>query len=50
MYTVSNCVACCKSCNFTKGSRLSYQEMLAVGKMRRLNEDRAEGHQAQPIS
>lgn len=34
-YTKENCVVCCKSCNWTKCSNLSYEEMLAVGKMRK---------------
>ena len=34
-YTYANCVVCCKKCNYTKGYRLTYDEMLIVGKMRR---------------
>lgn len=29
-YTVDNCAACCGPCNFLKGNRLSYDEMLVV--------------------
>lgn len=36
-YTKKNCVVCCPSCNETKGSHLTYEEMLAVGKLRRKN-------------
>ena len=34
-YTKDNCVVCCPRCNETKGYLLTYEEMLAVGKLRR---------------
>lgn len=34
-YTKKNCVVCCPECNLTKSNKLSYEEMLAVGKIRR---------------
>lgn len=34
-YTKKNCVVCCPSCNETKGHLLTYEEMLAVGNLRR---------------
>lgn len=36
-YTFENCVPCCWNCNLTKGNRLTFQEMVAVGSMRRHN-------------
>jgi hypothetical protein len=33
-YSKENCVVCCSSCNFTKGHRLTYEEMVVVGRMR----------------
>lgn len=37
-YSKENCVVCCWSCNEAKGSKLSYEEMLAVGNLRRKKE------------
>lgn len=34
-YVISNVVTCCGDCNRTKGDRLSYLEMVAVGKLLR---------------
>jgi hypothetical protein len=34
-YTKENCVVCCYSCNVTKSSKLTYEEMVAVGNIRR---------------
>jgi hypothetical protein len=34
-YTGANCVVCCWSCNITKSDKLSYEEMVVVGSMRR---------------
>lgn len=31
-YVTGNCVACCQECNAVKGNRLTYEEMLVVGK------------------
>jgi hypothetical protein len=36
-YIKDNCVVCCPSCNEAKGSHLTYEEMLAVGRLRRRN-------------
>ena len=34
-YSKENCVVCCPECNKAKGYLLTYEEMLAVGKLRR---------------
>jgi len=40
-YTKDNCVVCCAICNYFKGDRFSYDEMLEIGKtFRRLKEAR----------
>lgn len=42
-YTKANCVACCNLCNWTKGSRFTYEEfMLLCPIIRRILEDRTE--------
>src|ERR1019366_1694330 len=35
-YTAENCVVCCFSCNTTKSNKLTYEETVAVGSIRRL--------------
>jgi hypothetical protein len=35
-YEVSNCVPCCAVCNFTKNEHISYDEMIAIMRMRNL--------------
>jgi len=40
-YTKDNCVVCCSDCNFTKGNRFSYDEMLKLGVIiRQINQER----------
>jgi hypothetical protein len=39
-YTKDNCVVCCPTCNFTKCNLLTYEEMVAVGDIRRKNRDK----------
>lgn len=34
-YSADNCVVACWSCNRTRGDKLSYEEMLVIGKMRK---------------
>ena len=34
-YTADNCIPCCYSCNVTKSSTLTYEEMIAVGNIRK---------------
>ena len=36
-YHKDNLVVCCSSCNYSKGSRLTFEEMVAVGNIRRKN-------------
>jgi hypothetical protein len=35
-YSKDNCVTCCFSCNVTKGTKLTYEEMVLVGNHRRV--------------
>lgn len=44
-YTVENCVVCCKSCNKTKWTSLDYEEMIAVGKIRKRKREEAKKKQ-----
>ena len=41
-YTLKNCIACCKECNYKKGDKLSYREMIRISNKKETSSDKFE--------